>query len=162
VAARSIIRAKPAVVKGSAALGREHEGRLRLLLTMQPPESAQFVTEDRMRAGRALLDPADVQGGRSEVNLLPAQVNQFGHSQAVPVAYQDRDRCANSVNYAVWRLATTHRSCCARHRAYQTWSEFLFEPLCNNSHPLVRPTAENFARFSNSSRSSRGLRMLFR
>jgi hypothetical protein len=25
-----------------------------------------------MRAGRALLDPADVQGGRSEVNLLPA------------------------------------------------------------------------------------------
>jgi hypothetical protein len=30
---------------------------------MQPPEGAQFVGEDRMRAGRALLDPADVQGG---------------------------------------------------------------------------------------------------
>ena len=57
--------------KWSTPLGREHEGRLRLLLTMQPPEGAQFVAEDRMRAGRALLDPADVQGGRSEVNLSP-------------------------------------------------------------------------------------------
>jgi hypothetical protein len=38
---------------------------------MQPPEGAQFVAEDRMRAGRALLDPAGVQGGRSEVNLSP-------------------------------------------------------------------------------------------
>ena len=58
--------------KWSTALGREHEGRLRLLLTMQPPEGAQLVTDDRMRAGSALLGPADVQGGRSEVNLLPA------------------------------------------------------------------------------------------
>src|SRR5271168_962800 len=41
--------------KWSTALGREHEGRLRLLLTMQPPEGAQFVAHDRMRAGRALL-----------------------------------------------------------------------------------------------------------
>jgi hypothetical protein len=52
--------------KGSTALGREHEGRLRILLTMQPPESTQLVTDDRMRAGRALLDPADVHVGRSE------------------------------------------------------------------------------------------------
>jgi hypothetical protein len=37
--------------KWSTALGREHKGRLRLLLTMQPPEGAQFVAEDRMRAG---------------------------------------------------------------------------------------------------------------
>src|SRR5271168_3128810 len=48
-----------------AALRREHEGRLRVLLTMQPPEGAQFVTDNRMRAGCALLDPADVQAGRS-------------------------------------------------------------------------------------------------
>ena len=46
------------------------KGGLRLLLTMQPPEGAQFVAEDRMRAGCALLDPADVQGGCSEVDLL--------------------------------------------------------------------------------------------
>jgi hypothetical protein len=49
-----------------AALRREHEGRLRLLLTMQPPEGAQVVLEDRMRARRTLLDPVDVHVGRSE------------------------------------------------------------------------------------------------
>ena len=58
--------------KWSTALGREHEGRLRLLFSLKPPEGAQFVAKDWMRAGRALLDPTDVQGGRSEVNLLPA------------------------------------------------------------------------------------------
>ena len=46
-----------------AALRCEHEGRLRFLIALEPPESAQLVTDDRMRAGRALLDPADVQGG---------------------------------------------------------------------------------------------------
>ena len=45
--------------------------------------------QDRMRAGRALLDPADVQGGRGELDLVPAQVHQFGSAQAVPVGHQD-------------------------------------------------------------------------
>ncbi|MGA8650745.1 MAG: hypothetical protein WB677_09000, partial [Xanthobacteraceae bacterium] len=51
-------------------LRREHERRFRLLLALEPPQRAQFVTEDRMRAGRAFLDPADVQGRGSQVDLI--------------------------------------------------------------------------------------------
>jgi hypothetical protein len=36
--------------KWSTALGSKHERRLGLLLTMQPPEGAQFVAKDRMGA----------------------------------------------------------------------------------------------------------------
>jgi hypothetical protein len=43
-----------------AALRCEHEGRFRFLIALEPPESAQLVTDDRMRAGSALLGPADV------------------------------------------------------------------------------------------------------
>jgi hypothetical protein len=49
---RSIIRAKPAVVYGAPRSDVNTKGGLRLLLTMQPPEGAQFVAEDRMRAGK--------------------------------------------------------------------------------------------------------------
>ena len=72
-----------------SALRREHEGRLGLLLALEPPQRPQFVPEDRMGAGRALLDPADVQRGRPEVHLIPAQVHQLGGPQAVPVGHKD-------------------------------------------------------------------------
>ena len=39
--------------------------------------------------GRALLDPAHVQRGRGELDLVPAQVHQLGGPQAVPVGHQD-------------------------------------------------------------------------
>jgi hypothetical protein len=39
--------------------------------------------------GRALLDPTDVQGGRSEVHLPPAEVHQLGYPEAVPVSHED-------------------------------------------------------------------------
>ena len=42
-----------------------------------------------MGAWGALLDPADVQGGRAEVHLIPAQVHQLGDAEAMPVAHQD-------------------------------------------------------------------------
>ena len=38
----------------------EHEEGLGLLLTLEPSQRPQFVPEDRMGAGSALLDPADV------------------------------------------------------------------------------------------------------
>ena len=41
-----------------------------------------------MRAGCAFLGLADVQGGRSEVHLIPTQVNQFGRPEAVPKGHQ--------------------------------------------------------------------------
>jgi hypothetical protein len=67
----------------------EYEGRLGLLLALQPPQPPQLVAEDRMRAGAALLDPADVQRGRVEVDLIPAQVRQLGRSQAMPIGHKD-------------------------------------------------------------------------
>jgi hypothetical protein len=42
-----------------------------------------------MRARGALLDPADVQGGRSEVHLIPPQVNQFGSPEPMPIGQKD-------------------------------------------------------------------------
>jgi hypothetical protein len=65
---------EPGRTERRAALGREHEGRLGLLLAPEPPQSAQFVAKDRMGAGSALFDPADVQGSRPELDLVPAQV----------------------------------------------------------------------------------------
>jgi hypothetical protein len=40
----------------------EHEGRLGFLLALKTPQPPQFVSEDRMGAWGALLDPADMQG----------------------------------------------------------------------------------------------------
>jgi hypothetical protein len=85
-------------------LRREHEWRLCLLFTLQPPQGAQFVAEDRVRAGRALLDPADVQGGRSEIDLLPAQVDQLGDPKAVPIRHEDHGRIPVAVAVALGGL----------------------------------------------------------
>ena len=45
-----------------------------------------------MRAGRALLHPAYVKRPRGKLNLVPAQVHQFRHPQAVPVGHQRHRR----------------------------------------------------------------------
>ena len=42
-----------------------------------------------MRARAALLGPADVQGGRGEVHLIPAQVRQFARPEAMTVSHKD-------------------------------------------------------------------------
>ena len=39
--------------------------------------------------GSALFDPADVQVGRIEIDLVPAQVHEFGGTQAVAVGDED-------------------------------------------------------------------------
>jgi hypothetical protein len=53
-----------------------------------------------MDAWGALLDPADVEGGRPEVNLIPPQVHQFRSSQAVPVGHQNHCRVPVAVPVA--------------------------------------------------------------
>jgi len=58
--------------KRSAALRRKDEGRFRFLLALKPAEGAHLVAADRVRAGRALLGPADGQGCRIEIDLVPA------------------------------------------------------------------------------------------
>ena len=42
-----------------------------------------------MRTGRALFDPADVQRGGGEVDLIPAQVRKFAGPQAVAIGHKD-------------------------------------------------------------------------
>jgi hypothetical protein len=59
--------------KRRSAFGGEDEGRPGSLLALQPPQDAQLVPEDGVRAGSALLDPTDVQGGRFEVDLIPGR-----------------------------------------------------------------------------------------
>ena len=42
-----------------------------------------------MGAGSALFDPANMQGSRFELDLVPAQVHEFGSTQAVAVGHED-------------------------------------------------------------------------
>jgi hypothetical protein len=37
----------------------------------------------------ALLDPTDVEGSRSELDLIPPQVHQFRRPQTVPISHED-------------------------------------------------------------------------
>jgi hypothetical protein len=42
-----------------------------------------------MRTRRASFDPPNVQAGCTEVDLIPAQINQLTGAQAVPVGNKD-------------------------------------------------------------------------
>jgi hypothetical protein len=79
---KTTMRAKPAVVNGDPRSDVKTKGDLGSLLPFATAVGPQFVPDDRMAARGALLDPADVQRGRSEVHLIPPQVNQLRHSQA--------------------------------------------------------------------------------
>ena len=75
-----------------ASLRGEDKVRFRLLFALQPPQHPQFIPDDWMGAVTALLDPADVQGGRGEVDLVPAQVRQLARPEAVAVGHKDHRR----------------------------------------------------------------------
>jgi hypothetical protein len=47
-------------------------------------QGTQLAACQRMGAGRSVLEPADVQGGCFEVDLVPAQVDNFPRPQPVP------------------------------------------------------------------------------
>ena len=53
-----------------------------------------------MRARGAVLDPADVEDGAVEVDLVPAKVADLGSPQAVPVGQQDHGGVAVTVAVA--------------------------------------------------------------
>ena len=63
-----------------------------------------------MRAGGALLDPTDVQGGRSEVHLLPAEIDKLRHPQTVSEGHEDHGRVPVAVTIAGDRLDQTSAS----------------------------------------------------
>ena len=62
-----------------------------------------------MGAGSALFDPADVQVSRSELDLIPAQVHEFGSTQAVAVGHEDHGGVAVAPAVSRWRLSSAAR-----------------------------------------------------
>jgi hypothetical protein len=46
----------------------------------------------------SILDPVNVKSGGSEIYLLPAQVNNFGGSQAMPIGNEDHRRVSVTVS----------------------------------------------------------------
>ena len=54
----------------------------------------QLAAGQRVGAWRAVLDSADVLGRGFEVDLLPAQVDDFGRPQAVPISQKHHERVA--------------------------------------------------------------------
>ena len=60
--------------EGRPTLRGEHEWTFGLLLASEPAQGPQLVPHNRMDAGGALLDSANVQGGRSEGHLFPAHL----------------------------------------------------------------------------------------
>ena len=80
-------------------LAGEHERRLGILLPLQLAQGPHFVADNGMGGRRALLGPADVQDGMGEIDLIPAQVYQFGRSQTV--AEGDKDHGGIPVTPAI-------------------------------------------------------------
>jgi hypothetical protein len=48
----------------------------------------------------SILDPANVQSGGIEIDLLPAQVDNFGCPQAMPIGNEDHRRVSVTVSVA--------------------------------------------------------------
>ena len=66
--------ARSGSAEGRPTLRGEHEWTFGLLLASEPAQGPQLVPHNRMDAGGALLDSANVQGGRSEGHLFPAHL----------------------------------------------------------------------------------------
>jgi len=79
-----------------ATFGREYERRLGILLPGKPTQCAEFV----------LLGPADGQRRVFEVDLVPAQVDQFNRPEAVPVGQQHHGGVAVAVSIGLGGLRT--------------------------------------------------------
>jgi hypothetical protein len=76
-----------------AALGYGH-ARRDFALALKAPQSAQLVPLDWMRARHAVLCSARVQEHTVEVDLVPAQIDEFGRPKPMAVGHEDRGRVA--------------------------------------------------------------------
>jgi hypothetical protein len=70
------------------SLRDEHEGRC-WCFPLETTQCSHFAAGQGMSAGSAVLRPADVQDSLSEIDLIPSEIAQFGHTQAVPEGDQD-------------------------------------------------------------------------
>jgi hypothetical protein len=95
-AARSIMRASPAVVNGDPRSLTKTKGDAGLSRSSRRRERSSSPWIGWVPRG-AVLDPADVQGCAGEVNLVPTQVADLGSPQPVPVGEEDHRRVTMAV-----------------------------------------------------------------
>jgi hypothetical protein len=88
------------------AFADEHEGR-RFALPLEPAQGPHLVAEQRVGAGRVILDPPHMEHGAVEVDLDPAQVADLGCPQPVTKGEQDHGRVTMAMPPAA------RRSCAA-------------------------------------------------
>jgi hypothetical protein len=94
---------KPTVVNGEPRSLTKTKGR-RLALTLRAAQRPQLIAEQRVRAGRPVLDPPDVTQHAIEVYLVPAQVTQLGGTQALPEGDQDHGSVPMAVSIGLGSL----------------------------------------------------------
>jgi hypothetical protein len=95
-AARSTLRAKPAVVNGDPRSLTKTNGDVSFPL--ERAQGPQFVAALGVGARGAVLDPPHMQDGAIEVDLVPAQVAGLGGAQPVPEGHEDHGRVPVTVS----------------------------------------------------------------
>ena len=70
---------------------------LGLGLALEAAQRTKLATGDWLRAGRAALATGYMQNAALEVDLIPAQADKLGGSQAVPEGNEDHRRIAMPV-----------------------------------------------------------------
>jgi hypothetical protein len=61
------------------------------------PQRSQLAPSQWVGAGRAVLEAADVEAGRLEIDLVPAQVTDFSRPQTVPEGQEHHERVAVTI-----------------------------------------------------------------
>jgi hypothetical protein len=68
----------------TAPLARKHKGRLRFLTAPKLTQGPKFVTLNRVNAINTAFEASNVQVSLGDIDLIPAQIDGFGHPQSVP------------------------------------------------------------------------------
>jgi hypothetical protein len=103
--ARSIMRAKPAVVNGDPRSLTKTKGEAGFSRwSRRKARSSSPWTLDGVCAGRSILCPPDVEHRTVEVDLVPTQIADLGRPQTVTVGQQDHGGVAMTVAIALGGL----------------------------------------------------------
>ena len=89
-----------------ASHGDKYERRLGGL-PLKTPQGAKLIAADGVGGRRAVLDPANEQRPVLKIDLIPAQVHQFGGTEAVPIRQQDHGGIAVAFPGALGRCDQT-------------------------------------------------------
>jgi hypothetical protein len=75
--------------KRRATLRSEHKRRLRILLSVEPPQRTELTARQRMHRLRCMLGSADVDAAVLEVDRVPPQRDELDRPQTMTVGEQD-------------------------------------------------------------------------